>query len=248
MSAPIPIPIAIAEADRLGWPTLSVAQSRQIDQTAIRDHGVAGIVLMENAGTACGERLRAIASASPSVVILCGGGNNGGDGFVIARHLHRAGGFVRVILLVPRERLHGDAATSHSRAIDEGIEIQTITDAAKLGEAIHCGQLAGDASKLSLIVDCMLGTGATGDPREPYATAIEASNQAQCTRVAIDIPSGLNGDTGVAGDPTFRADLTLTFVTAKIGMRNPDASAYLGEVEIVDIGLPIAMMRSLRGD
>lgn len=238
----MPLTTPIAEADRLGWPTLSVQDSRQVDQTAMEDHGVAGITLMNNAGQACAERLLAMPLKSHAALILCGGGNNGGDGFVIARLLCTAGVHARVILLVSPERLRGDAKMSYERAIDYGVEIQSITDVTEVALAVQASE--------GLIVDCMLGTGATGDPRDPFATAIRTANhitkRGKREGVAIDIPSGLDGDTGIACSPTFRADLTLTFVTAKTGMRNPGAADYLGEIEIVDIGLPAAMMQTLR--
>jgi len=235
--------VPIDQADGLGWATLSVQQSRQIDRTAIDEFGVAGISLMENAGRACAERLLDIASNRSTTLILCGSGNNGGDGFVIARSFLEAKKPVRVLLLAPPMKLKGDAKISHDRAVDEGVTIDPCTETARIHQIID--------SSHGLVVDCLLGTGATGNPREPYATAIRSSNQRDMnqrdtTRVAIDIPSGLNGDTGVAGDPTFRADLTLTFVTAKTGMRNPDASSYLGDIEIVDIGLPEAVTAPLR--
>ncbi|TWT96470.1 NAD(P)H-hydrate epimerase [Neorhodopirellula pilleata] len=230
--------VPIDLADQWGWTTLSVEQSRQIDQTAIDEFGVAGITLMENAGTACANRLLEMTSDSDAAMILCGSGNNGGDGFVIARHFHQTGKPVRVLLLASPQKLRGDARLSYDRAVETGVAIESILDASQIAEIIR--------SSDGLIVDCLLGTGANGDPREPYASAIRSSNQCAATRIAIDIPSGLQGDTGVAGDPTFRADLTLTFVTAKTGMRNPDAMAYLGAIEIVDIGLPEPITAPLR--
>ncbi len=230
--------VPIEQADRLGWATLSVRQSRQIDQTAIEEFGVPGITLMENAGKACAERLLSMVSHSHTTLIMCGSGNNGGDGFVIARHFHQANKPVRVLLLAPPQKLHGDARISYDGAVEAGVAIESIMDASKIARII--GSCEG------MIIDCLLGTGASGDPREPYASAIRGTNTCRGPRVAIDIPSGLDGDTGIAGDPTFQANLTLTFVTAKTGMRNPDTFPYLGKVEIVDIGLPDAITAPLR--
>jgi NAD(P)H-hydrate epimerase len=230
--------VPIDQADRQGWVTLSVRQSRQIDQTAIEEFGIPGITLMENAGKACAERLLGMVSSSTTTLILCGSGNNGGDGFVIARHFHQANQSVRVLLLAPPLKLHGDAKISYDRAIEAGVSIESILESSRIAEIIGSCQ--------GMIIDCLLGTGASGDPREPYASAIRATHTCRAPRVAIDIPSGLDGDTGTAGDPTFQANLTLTFVTAKTGMRNPDAFPYLGEIEIIDIGLPEAITAPLR--
>ncbi|SMP74275.1 NAD(P)H-hydrate epimerase [Neorhodopirellula lusitana] len=250
------VTVSLPDAQRLGWPFLSVAESRQLDVEAIEKHGVAGIVLMENAGKGCADRILQVLSgevperqsgtiadprsfANTSTMVLAGSGNNGGDGFVIGRHLHIAGHPVAVLLLASPDRLRGDAKISFDRAVDAGVSIQSVTEPAKIVAIL--GRHDG------LIVDCLLGTGASGDPREPYASAINAANRAASVLlIAIDLPSGLDGDTAQAGEPTFRADLTLTFVTAKLAMQNPLASEWLGEVEIVDIGLPDAMMQRLR--
>jgi NAD(P)H-hydrate epimerase len=226
----------LQEADALGWPTLSVDQSRQVDRVAIEKYGVRGITLMENAGKACADRLLD-KSTSDDCLILAGSGNNGGDGFVIARHFQDAGIRTRVVLMAPTSKLRGDAQTSYKRAIKASVEIESCVDADEVARTVqrHHGP----------VVDCMLGTGATGTPREPYATAIRLANEMNQPRTAIDLPSGLDGDTGVASEPAFQADLTLTFVTAKNGMRNEAAFACLGKIEIIDIGLPAAMVAEL---
>lgn len=216
----------------------SVAQSREVDRLAIEQFGIPGIVLMRNAGAACAERLQSeLTDTSPTTMILTGAGNNGGDGYVIAKMLAAARRPVVVISLVPTAKLSGDAKTSHDDAVAAGVVI----------EQANADQIVPRvASHDGLIVDCLLGTGSQGAPRSPFAEAIIAANQnAGCRRVAIDLPSGLDGNTGEAAEPTFRADLTLTFVAPKTGMNRADASLWIGEVEIIDIGIPLELKQQL---
>lgn len=232
-----------AEAEPLNWPLLSVAQSRDVDRVAMEEFGMAGIDLMRTAGAACAARLlEEFAGHRQSTIILAGTGNNGGDGYVIARHLHTAGCPVRVFSLGAIDKLHGDARQSYQDAVAANVDVAIADRVEEVSEIDF-----GDA----LIVDCLLGTGARGRPRSPFAEAIEIVNSlpqqtgAQLRRVAIDIPSGLDGDTGDASDVTFRADLTLTFVAPKTGMGHPAAARFTGAIEIVDIGIPEALERRL---
>jgi len=235
--------IVLSEADRLNWPTFSVARSREVDRLAMEEFSVAGIELMRNAGAACADRLLAeLADRSRRTIVLTGAGNNGGDGYVIARCLAAASRPVRVYSLVPVEKLSGDALLSYQDAVAAGVKI-VVADSVDACREIDFRD--------SLIVDCLLGTGSQGAPRCPFAEVIERANavpgdpSVRIHRVAIDVPSGFDGDSGEASDPTFRADLTLTFVTAKTGMRVPTASRSTGEIEIVDIGLPEELKRRL---
>ncbi|TWT65387.1 Bifunctional NAD(P)H-hydrate repair enzyme Nnr [Allorhodopirellula solitaria] len=220
------------------WPFFSVARSREVDQLAIERFGMAGIELMRNAGTACAERLLSeLSESSPATMILAGAGNNGGDGYVIAEVLTEANRPVVVYSLVPTAKLSGDAEISHDAAVAAGVSVE------------HVGEdeiVARISRHRGMIVDGLLGTGAQGPPRSPFAEAIAAANQnSEVRRVAIDVPSGFNGDTGEPADPTFQADLTLTFVAPKTGMMGADASLSTGEIEIVDIGLPLDLKRQL---
>ena len=189
---------------------------------------MSGLVLMENAGRGAAERICARYSNQP-VTILCGRGNNGGDGYVIARHLQVAGFMVEIVSVVPLDRLAADASVNAKIAVAAEIPISEVSEREDLASAIRAD---------SLIVDCLLGTGARGAPRGLYRDAIELANSVPGPRVAVDLPSGLDCDTGVAQDPTFRADVTVTFVAAKDGFVNPGANAFTGEVEVVSIGVP----------
>ncbi|MEO1617912.1 MAG: NAD(P)H-hydrate epimerase [Planctomycetota bacterium] len=209
-------------------------QVRQIDQIAIEQYGLPGVVLMENAGRGCAVAIDQRFGPQPAVKILCGGGNNGGDGYVIARHLELMGHSVQVISLVPLTSLHGDAAVHASVACASDLPVFVVNDSAELGQQL---------TRASLLVDCMLGTGAVGSPRGLYKEAIEAANESTATRIAIDLPSGLDCDTGIANEPTFRADHTLTFVAAKDGFANHQSKAFVGAVSVIDIGVPLRLLR-----
>lgn len=184
-----------------------------------------GLVLMENAGRGCADKLCELGIRG-KVVIVCGKGNNGGDGFVIARHLDARGFNVRVVLITEPEELQGDAAANYAVLKAAGFPI--------VGE-VGLGVALMNAD---WIVDALLGTGASGDPRPPIATVIEQLNASRARKLAVDLPSGLNCDTGFPGSPTFRADYTCTFVVPKIGFANPMAKEFLGIVSVHDIGVP----------
>ena len=213
---------------------LSRQQVRSVDQIAMDEFQMSGLVLMENAGRGAAEVINdnfpQASELSPRrAVILCGGGNNGGDGYVIARHLELMAWTVKVISMVPLQRLQGDAAANAKIAQLAKIPISEIDSVEALSERLdNCG----------VIVDCLLGTGATGAPRGIYGDAIRLANELSAKRVAIDLPTGMDCDRGEPSEPTFRADLTVTFVDFKLGFENPMAKKYLGDVHVVGIGVP----------
>jgi yjeF N-terminal region len=210
---------------------LSRSQVRSIDCRAIAEYGLTGLVLMENAGRGCVDVLCPLGCCGP-VVIVCGKGNNAGDGLVIARHLDLRGIAVKVLLLGPPGELHGDAAANYAIVVRSAIPLVDLSgpwDASRF-EA----ELAG----AEWIVDAILGTGATGAPRPPWDDAIRKLNAHPGRKLAVDLPSGLDCDTGIVSNPTFRADHTCTFVARKIGFDNPAAAEFLGAVHVVDIGAP----------
>ena len=206
---------------------------RQVDKVAIERFGMSGLVLMENAGRNAAEQILQRCPEVGEVLLICGAGNNGGDGYVIARHLQLRGRDVRVISLVDIDHLKGDAAANAGIAAKAGIRVDVAKSSSQIGEWI-----SGDASPRRIVIDCMLGTGASGEPRGLYADAIIAVDGAAGFKVAIDIPTGLDCDTGRPSQNTFRADLTITFVAMKDGFHAEPASAYTGEVVVVGIGVP----------
>ncbi|WP_425396798.1 NAD(P)H-hydrate epimerase [Aeoliella sp.] len=214
---------------------LNRQQSREVDRIAIEEYGMSGLVLMENAGRGCVDLLERRGVRGP-VAIVCGKGNNGGDGFVIARHLWIRGYEPRVLLVPPAEELTGDAAANF--AILRKAHAQIVYLSEEGGPASLPEALDFAADGCNWLVDCLLGTGATGAPRPPYDAIIEWMNAENAKRLAIDVPSGLDCDTGQASPTTVRADVTATFVTTKIGYKQPAARDFVGEVEVVDIGIP----------
>lgn len=211
--------------------TLTRAWARELDRRARDEYGLPTLVLMENAGRGVVDVLGRLAAPGP-VVVCCGLGNNGGDGFVIARHLDLRGLPVRVLLTGSADRLAGDAATNYRVAARAGIAIEAVPPETPLAAWLE--RLAGAGT----LVDAILGTGTRGDPRPPAATAIEALNRVPACRVAVDLPSGLDADTGWPGNPTVRADHTCTFVAPKRGFLTPGAAEYTGQVHVLDIGAP----------
>ncbi len=193
-----------------------------------------GVMLMENAGRGTTDVLCGLGVGGP-VVIVCGRGNNGGDGFVVARHLDLRGHEVRVVLLDDPSGLRGDAAINF-RVIEKSAIPLMRWDTQLLASALR------DAA---WIVDAMLGTGAMGDPREPYSTVITTLNESGVPILAVDVPSGLDCETGTAGKPTIRAQHTCTFVAAKPGLLVANAAAYVGELHVVDIGAPRQLVEAL---
>jgi len=219
---------------------LSRTAVREIDRRAIEEFGLPGIALMENAGRGAAERINE-AVPTGSAVILCGKGNNGGDGYVIARHLELLGWQVAVLTAVPLTALSGDAAINAEVAKRSGIAITCLADA----EQAQWREAIGEPT---VLVDALLGTGASGAPRGAIATAIEAINEIRsaneaCMVCAIDLPSGLDCDSGQAAGACVRADLTITFVAPKLGFQEPTAAPFLGRVEVVGIGAPACLLR-----
>ena len=226
-------------------PVATRDEIRAFDRYAIEALGLPGIVLMENAGRQIAEAARAMLAGrkKPRVVILAGPGNNGGDGFVVARHLAIAGIRPEVTLLAPREKIVGDADTN--LRILEALGFQVRALAGKV-EAV-LGELRPMLAEADLVVDGLLGTGTRGEIREPYASAIGAVNDARRPVLAIDIPSGLDPDTGKPLGPTIRATKTVTLAAVKVGFRKPGAAEYTGEVVLADIGVPFTRFQGDAG-
>lgn len=214
--------------------TLSREESRELDRRAIEDFGIPGIVLMENAGRGVVDYLFSLGIKGP-VVICCGKGNNAGDGFVIARHLDSRNIPVRV-LIFSNEEFRGDAKINYDILVKSLIPI------------IHCDsieKLSHELTNAEWIIDALFGTGLVGPVKPPYDQVIETMNAATHAKMlAVDIPSGLDCDTGSPLGATIKAQYTLTFVALKKGFANPESQRYLGEVQIVDIGIPRVLFKS----
>jgi NAD(P)H-hydrate epimerase len=209
-------------------------QSRRVDQLAQQEFGFCGLVLMENAGRGVADVLCRLGIDGP-VLICCGKGNNAGDGFVIARHLDLRGHKVRVLLWAEPDELTGDAAANYRILCKTDVPIEVFGGGAA---AIDRQRLRGLLAAAAWIVDGLLGTGARGEPRPPLDAVIDELNAAPAPKLAVDLPSGLDCDTGRPSSHTVRAAETCTFVTAKIGFFAPAAAACLGRLHVLDIGVP----------
>jgi NAD(P)H-hydrate epimerase len=210
---------------------LSREQSRLVDRLAQDEFGLSGIVLMENAGRGVADVLCRLGIHAP-VVICCGKGNNAGDGFVIARHLDLRGHAVRVLLWAEPAELSGDAETNFKILQKTAVPIEVF------GNRHDSARLAALLADAGWIVDALLGTGARGEPRAPLDAVIDQLNAAPAQKMAVDLPSGLDCETGVAARHTIRAAETCTFVAAKTGFRVPGSEQFTGRVHVLDIGAP----------
>ncbi len=210
---------------------------RELDRIAIEEYGVPAVVLMENAGRACadaaGEMLGAADAAR--VVVVCGRGNNGGDGFVVARHLANRGCKVEVLLLGCVEAVMERGGET---AVNLGIVLRTGIHVTELRSGREAARAIADRPGGCLLVDALLGTGLSGRVREPFLSAIRAMNRSPSPVLSVDIPSGLDADTGEPLGAAVRADRTVTFAASKVGMARPAAARFLGALTVADIGIP----------
>jgi NAD(P)H-hydrate epimerase len=206
-------------------------EARALDCRAMDEFGIPGIVLMENAGRGMAELLLHLGVQGP-VVVCCGKGNNGGDGFVIARHLDNAGVHVRVLLFEPPGNLAGDAALQHGILVRLGLPV-TVCTGSELNEASLRDELAG----ADWVVDALFGSGLRGAVSAPYDRVVAAINASPARVLAVDIPSGLDSDTGQPLGPTVRALHTATVVAPKKGFLEPSARVWVGQVHVISMGV-----------
>lgn len=204
-------------------PCLDAEQMRATDQWAIRDQGIPSLELMETAGRAVAEAATELAPPG-RVAVVCGKGNNGGDGLVTARTLREMGFDVDALLLAPGDQLSEDARANLER----------------FGGARHVGgrELAAALDGAGVIVDAIFGTGFAGAPRDPAGAAIDAINDADAMVVATDIASGVNASTGEVEGKAVRADRTVTFHAPKLGQWVAPGKDHSGELRVVPIGIP----------
>ena len=203
---------------------VTVAQMRE-DRRCIEDLGMPGVVLMNNAGAAVFAEV-----TSGPVGIVCGKGNNGGDGFVVARLALLAGFETRVVLVARPEEISGDAAVFMNVYKNMGGVVEAVPEEPTAAAAVR--YLSGCA----VLVDALLGTGTRGEVRGAVRAAIQAWPPVYT--VAVDVPSGMNADTGEPCGVCIRADVTVTFAFAKRGFMFPAAQPYLGRLVVADIGIP----------
>lgn len=211
---------------------VSAAEMREIDRIAIASFGIPGLTLMEKAGRAVAEAAAQLDGAAGRIVVVCGAGNNGGDGFAAARLLRAVGRNVQCIALVPGDRLPADARSMREQAQRAGVSIADQHQ----NPSFQAG--AGD-----VVVDALLGTGVTRAPEGAFAAAIACVNQAGqngAKVLAVDLPSGLSSDSGLPLGPCVKADRTVTFGFLKRGLVLHPGAELCGELTIADIGIPAA--------
>ncbi len=210
-----------------GMRRLTREQVRSIDRLASDRYGLPGIVLMENAARAVADAAWDMLDGRPGrVLVLCGGGNNGGDGLAAARHLHNRGADVTVGLLADPAHFRGDALTNWNVVRAMGLSARPYS-AAMLNDP-----------QLALIVDAIFGTGLDRPPRDPFTSVATRIDEIGVPVLAIDVPSGLDCDTGQPLGVCVSASRTVTFVAEKVGFAAEAASQYLGAVSVADIGCP----------
>ena len=207
----------------------SGAQMREIDRLTIDETGIAGIVLMENASQAVAKVCLNYVNQfkNPKVAVVCGGGNNGGDGFAVARILKCNGVESKIVFIGNKEKLTPDALVNYRVA--KNFDIEVITDISDLETILE---------KQHAIIDGIFGTGFTGEPRNTAAEVIKKINQSGKYIISIDIPSGVNADTGTVADVCIKADETVTFALPKIGTILYPGSNYCGKLTVADICIP----------
>jgi NAD(P)H-hydrate epimerase len=217
---------------------LSREEIRSIDARAVEEIGMPTLILMENAGRGAAEVLRARMDkgGTPRVLILCGPGNNGGDGAVVARHLENWGFSVSVVWFAEVGKLRGDAAVQWS-----------ILDKSGADQTVWSGDASGlDAliAPFDWLIDGLLGTGLTRPVEGLLRDVVEAINRSGKPVLALDLPSGLDADSGRPLGVAVKAAVTATFVAPKLGFSV--AREYTGEVVVVDIGAPRRLLEGFQ--
>ena len=207
-------------------------QVRRLDQSAIEAHSIPGIELMERAGRSLFEAARLAFPETRRWLVLCGGGNNGGDGFIVARLAHEAGVQVDVHTLKSLDTLAGDAAIAASRWLETGRDTHPWP--------------VEEPGRFDLIVDALLGTGLDRPPGGDFSAAIELINASGVPVVAVDVPSGLNANTGMVMGIAARADLTVTFIGRKRGLYTADGPDHAGKVHFSDLSTPESVHQSVK--
>jgi NAD(P)H-hydrate epimerase len=209
---------------------------RELDRKAIEEYKIPGIILMENAGRNVAEEVLKMLDdpEQTKVAILCGKGNNGGDGFVVARHLHNHNISVNIFLAAKIFDIlkDDDAGTNLQILLNMKIPIEEILNINDVNSTLR------ELNNYNILVDALFGTGLAGEVREPFKTLIQGVNNLNKTVVSVDIPSGLDCNTGKILGVAIKATKTVTFAASKKGFYSEDGPHYTGEVLVTDISIP----------
>jgi NAD(P)H-hydrate epimerase len=213
---------------------LTREQSREIDRIAQEELRIPGLLLMENAAIGIAAHAAALLEGSTGhVAVVCGPGNNGGDGLAAARHLSNRGLDVRVYLALPVDAYGDKSDAATNLAIVRAMGIPVYEDL-QLGSA-------------ALVVDALLGTGLVRHIRDPFRTAVLAMNEVRCPVLSVDLPSGLDANSGEVLGVAVSATVTATMVAPKVGFEKKDGPLHVGRVVVVDIGVPPSLVERVVG-
>jgi hydroxyethylthiazole kinase-like uncharacterized protein yjeF len=218
-------------------PVLSRDEMRAFDAHAIDARHVPSLVLIENAGRGVADVVLDGLGPDGLVVVVAGGGNNGGDGFVVARHLATRGKKVVVHLVAPPSTLKGDARTNHDALAGLGVSIELVS--------ADLASLRASLAQADCVVDALFGTGLDRPLSGIFASVVELINQSHKRVVSVDIPSGMDADTGQALGVAVRASSTVTFALHKLGLLTPHGAELAGDVRVADIGVPPSRAQSV---
>ncbi|MEA1965342.1 MAG: NAD(P)H-hydrate dehydratase [Candidatus Aerophobetes bacterium] len=216
---------------------VTAEKMRKIDEETINSIGIPGILLMENAGRAVVETIKEEYSPleEKSVCIFSGSGNNGGDGIVVARHLFAGGIKVRLFLLGRKEKIKGETAINLKIAFNLGVQIKEVTSSEGMKS------LKEELKLADIVVDALLGTGAKGAPRGIMKEIVSLINRFSRNIVAVDIPTGVDADTGEVEGEAIKANCTVTFAYPKQGLYLYPGMDYAGKIKVADIGIPYTL-------
>ncbi|MFD1019323.1 NAD(P)H-hydrate dehydratase [Thalassobacillus hwangdonensis] len=207
------------------------------DRQAMEEAGIDGKILMENAGRAVAQNVEKLVDKRQRILVLIGAGNNGGDGFVIARTLLNKGYTVRAVQVVPDEKIKGDALAHKHMFLASNYQLEHLEKLLDLFQSIDHSDV---------VIDSMLGIGVEGRLRSPIDQVVEYLNQSKCLKIAVDIPSGVPADEGVTDFSGLKVDHTFTIAAPKISMFIEKTAPYFGEWEVVEIGLPTAKLKKAK--
>ncbi|MBI3298823.1 MAG: NAD(P)H-hydrate epimerase [Elusimicrobia bacterium] len=227
-----------------GLPVVTAARMAEIDRAAIDKKGIAALTLMENAGRGVAEEVlrllaaRGVGVGDSLVTVCCGRGNNGGDGLVCARHLKNSGAEVMVFIAPPKRdgRYSPEVQENLRLAVAAGVSIHQVSE--------ELVELDVRLRSSAVLVDALLGTGSSGKPMGPIHKMIQCMVKAKKPVVAVDVPSGLHPDTGYHSGVVVEATLTLALGLAKRGLLAAPAARYVGELKVLDIGIPKELLRA----
>jgi NAD(P)H-hydrate epimerase len=217
---------------------VSVRQIQKLDKIAIETYGVPSLALMENAGRAVSAEVLKALRGRRNVCVICGLGNNAGDGFVLARHLINAGCNVSIVLIGRGTQLKEDAAVNYhilKKLKHPILEMKQVSD-----------RVIGALKKSDIVVDAIFGVGLNRAVGSPFKEFIEAINHCSRRVIAVDTPSGLDATDGDIYAVCVKADKTVTFTFSKKGFTKRQGPKHVGKVVVVDIGIPRQLQKRLR--